>query len=311
MVYRLFDRSQGEPPIHHADSAPMTTQPDEATTMHPRVLPAGQIAVDAYWLLKRHWLTYAGQILTLSVLTWFVQFVTTMLVSTGAQASETATRAAVLQATYIAAVVTVLVLGGTAIFISSQRAIVLGAAPTVGQALRLQKGEMRVLRAVCFYWLVVHLVPTCVSSMSYLAEEIGIAWFPRLPDVARYGFYWGWVFATAPLVVLSLPITLFETAPDPVAEGRRRLDGNIGRLITASVLTFAPVAVIDILLAVADNALTVPEPGRFQSWFILWVLLNVLHNSSSFLAILVMSALVATIYLRLSPRLDRVLGVFD
>lgn len=289
----------------------MTSQPDDVTTSPSRTLPAGQVAVDAYWLIRRHWSTYAGQILGLSLLTWFVQFVTTLLVSTGTQASETAVRAVLLQATYIAVVVTVLVLGGTAIFISCQRAVVLGATPTVGQGLRLQKGDMRVLRAVCFYWLVVHLVPTLVSSMGYLAEELGLGWFPPLSDLVRYGFYWGWVFATAPLVVLSLPITLFETVADPVAEGRRRLDGNTGRLITASVLAFAPVAIVNILLAMADNALTAPDAGLIQNWFIWWMLLHIAHNASSLLAILVMSALVAATYLRLAPRLDRVLSVFD
>lgn len=289
----------------------MTNPPIDTERPSPGLLPAGQIAVDAYWLLRRHWSIYAVQILGLSLLTWFVQFVTTLLVSTGAQGSETAVRAVLLQVTYIAVVVTVLVLGGTAIFISCQRAIVLGATPTVGQGLRLQKGDLRVLRAVCFYWLVVHLVPTFVSSMGYLAEELGLGWFPPLSDLMRYGFYWGWVFATAPLVVLSLPITLFETVADPVAEGRRRLDGNTGRLITASVLAFAPVAIVDILLAVADNALTVPEAGQVQNWFVWWMLLSIAHNASSLLAILVMSGLVAATYLRLSPRLDRVLGVFD
>ena len=69
-------------------------------------------------------------------------------------------QAAVQQLVLVVTIVTVLLLGGTAIFIDCQRAIVLGLPPAVGHALKLRPGETRVLRAVCVYWLIVHLVPT-------------------------------------------------------------------------------------------------------------------------------------------------------
>jgi len=289
----------------------MTSEPTDTSAPRRPVLPAGQIAIEAYWLIARHGRTYAAQILALSMLAWFVHFVTTLIVSMGVQGTRVAVQAALLQLSYIGAIVTVLVLGGTAIFISSQRAIVLGAAPTVGQALRLQKGELPVLRAVCVYWLVVHLVPTAVSSMGYLAEELHLDWFPALSTAGRYAFYWGWVLATAPLVVLSLPIVLFEGAADPIGLGRRRLDGNTGRLVVASALAFAPVAIFDILLLLARDHLAPADADLLQVWLIEGVLLNIASTASSFFTILVMSALVGAIYLRLSPRLERVYGVFD
>jgi hypothetical protein len=116
------------------------------------------------------------------------------------------------------------------------------------------------------------------------------------------------VLATAPLVVLSLPITLFEAAADPLAEGRRRLDGNTGRLFVASALAFAPIATVDVALYAFRNAYDAANDGTL---LLDGLILPILQSAMSLATILVMSALVAAAYLRLSPRLDSVYRVFD
>lgn len=289
----------------------MTSQLPETSAADRPALPAAQIALEAYWLAGRHWRTYGGQILVLSGLAWIVQFVTTVTVYAAWAGADEAARTVALQLAYIGVIVSVLVLGGTAIFISSQRASVLGTIPTLGQALRLQRGELRVLRAVCVYWLVVHLVPTAVVNASHVTEELNVGFFPALPTAANFAFYWSWVLATAPLVVLSLPIVLFEDAAEPIAEGRRRLDGNTGRLIAASALAFAPLAVIDVALLLVRDFLAPPEGDPLLFWLVNVLGVGILQYASSFATILVMSTLVAAVYLRLSPRLEPVYRVFD
>jgi hypothetical protein len=271
-------------------------------------LPAGQLALEAYWLVMRHARVYSGQVLALAAICWLVRITVAIVFDPGTAQAGAGFRAVVLQLTYVAAIVTILILGGTAIFISCQRAIVLDQAPAVGHALKLRHSDLGVLRAVCVYWLVVHLVPTAVVHGAYMAEALGVP-FLELPRAARIAFYWGWVLATAPLVVLSLPITLFEAADDPLAEGRRRLDGNTGRLLVASALAFAPIAIIDIALYVFRD---VSDPVDDGTLLLLDALLMpILQSASSLATILVMSALVAATYLRLSPRLDSVYRVFD
>jgi hypothetical protein len=217
----------------------------------------------------------------------------------------------VLNLALVVTIVTVLLLGGTAIFIDSQRAIVLGLPPAVGHALRLRPGETRVLRAVCIYWLIVHLVPTFVVQMSYLAPSLQLDWPLRLPTPANFAFYWAWVLATAPLVVMSLPIVLFEHAPMPLVQGRQRLDGNGGRMFIAGALAFVPLGVVEIAIyALRDAA------GSFANNPALFLLVDLLIMSIlqcmiSLSTILVMSALVAAAYMRLSPRIESVYRVFD
>jgi hypothetical protein len=283
------------------------SNPPETSAVHPP-LPARQLALDAYWLVMRHGRVHAGQLLALSALSWFVQITVAIVFDLATAQAGLGFRTVVLQLTYIAAFVTVLILGGTAIFISCQRAIVLDQAPAVSHALKLRNSEIGVLRAVCVYWLVVHLVPTVVVNGAHIAEALGLP-FLHLPTAAGFAFYWGWVLATAPLVVLSLPITLFEAAADPLAEGRRRLDGNTGRLVVASALAFAPVAILDIGLYVFRKAYDSADDGTLLLLDAL--VMPFLQSASSLATILVMSALVAATYLRLSPRLDSVYRVFD
>ena len=271
-------------------------------------LPAAQLAIESYWLVMRHAGVYSGQILALSAISWFVQIVVEIVFDIATMQAGPGFRVAVLQVTQIAAFVTVLVLGGTAIFISCQRQIVLGQTPEVGQALKLRQSDRDVLRAVCVYWLIVHLVPTVVVNGAYTAEALGLP-FLRLPTAAGFAFYWGWVLATAPLVVLSLPITLFEAAADPLAEGRQRLDGNTGRLFVASALAFAPIAVVDIALYAFRDAVDPLDEGT--RLLLDALVMPLLQSASSLATILLMSALVAATYLRLSPRLDSVYRVFD
>lgn len=285
----------------------MSNLPETSAAPHPP-LSAPQLALEAYWLVMRHARVYSGQVLALSAISWVVQIAVAIVFDVGTAQAGSGFRTVVLQLAYIAAIVTVLVLGGTAIFISCQRAIVLGQAPAVRHALNLRHSELRVLRAVCTYWLVVHLVPTVVVNGAYIAEALGIP-FLRLPTAAGFAFYWGWVLATAPLVVLSLPITLFEAAADPLAEGRRRLDGNTGRLFVASALAFAPIAAVDIALYVFRDVYDPVDDGTLLLLDAL--LMPILQSASSLATILVMSALVAATYLRLSPRLDSVYRVFD
>jgi hypothetical protein len=274
-------------------------------------LPAGQLAFEAYWLVSRHWPTYSAQALVLALAAWLAQFLVMLIVLGLAATASPAAQSVVLQLAYMVTVVVVLVVGGTATFISSQRASVLGATPRLGEALRLQRDDARVLRAVCVYWLVVHLVPTVVVNGGYVAEELNATFLPALPTAANFVIYWAWVLATAPLVVLSLPIVLFERAADPLAEGRRRLHGNTGRLFVASALAFAPVVVVEVVLVLARDLVGDPAGDPLLFWLGNVLALTVLQYASSFATILVMSALVAAAYVRLSPRLELVYRVFD
>ena len=282
------------------------------TSVPPRAaLPAAQIALEAYWHVGRHFRTYAAQILVLSAVTWFVLIAMNILVSLVLVRASAGVQTAAQQLVFVVAVVTVLLLGGTAIFIDCQRAIVLGLSPAIGHALKLRPGETRVLRAVCIYWLIVHLVPTLVVNISYVAAPLQLDWAPRLPVPANFAFYWAWVLATAPLVVMSLPIVLFESAPSPLAAGRQRLNGNGGRMFVAGALAFAPLAVaeIGIYMLRASSGPFDNNPALF--WLVDVVLINVVQFAISFATILVMSALVAAAYIRLSPRIESVYRVFD
>jgi hypothetical protein len=271
-------------------------------------LPARQIALDSYWLLLRHAGTYAGQVLALAAICWAVLVVVDIVIDIGTAQAGVGFRLVVLQLAHIGAFVTVLVLGGTAMFVSCQRAIVLDQAPAVGHALKLRPPDLPVLRAVWMYWLVVHLVPTVVVNGARITEAVGVPVL-LLPVAAEFAFYWGWVLATAPLVVLSLPITLFERGADPLAEGRRRLDGNTGRLVAASALAFAPIAALDVALFAFRESYDAAEDGT--RLLLDGLIMPILQAASSLATILVMSALVAATYLRLSPRLDSVYRVFD
>jgi len=276
----------------------------------PTALPAAQLALEAYWHVGRHLQVYVGQVLVLSALTWFVQFMVSILVSMVTASADAGAQMGAQQLFFVAAIVAVLLLGGTAIFIDCQRAIVLGLPPAIGHALKLRPGETRVLRAVCVYWLVVHLVPTLVVQLSYVADPLQLAWVPRLPVPVNFAFYWGWVLATAPLVVMSLPIVLFESAPAPLAAGRQRLDGNAGRMFVAGALAFAPLAVLEIgAYMLRDAAPFSSDPAL--SWLFDAVVMGILQHAISFACILIMSALVAVAYLRLSPRIESVYRVFD
>ena len=128
---------------------------------------------------------------------------------------------------------------------------------------------------------------------------------------ANFAFYWGWVLAAAPLVVMSLPIVLFESAPSPLTQGRQRLDGNSGRMFVAGALAFAPLAVVEIGIHMLRHSTETFDSDPALSWLVDGVLMEILRNATSFTAILVMSALVASAYVRLSPRIDSVYRVFD
>ncbi len=282
------------------------------TSLPPRTaLPAGQIALEAYWHVGRHLRIYAAQILVLSAVSWFVQIAMNILVSMVLLGASAGVQLAAQQLVFVITVVTVLLLGGTAIFIDCQRAIVFGLSPAIGHALKLRPGETRVLRAVCVYWLIVHLMPTVVVNIGYLAAPLQLDWAPRLPIPANFAFYWGWVLATAPLAVMSLPIVLFESAPSPLAQGRQRLEGNSGRMFIAGALAFAPLAVVDIGIYMLRDSTGSFDSDPLLYWLVDIVLMDIVRNAASFATILVMSALVAAAYLRLSPRIESVYRVFD
>jgi hypothetical protein len=282
------------------------------TTLPPRTaLPAGQIALEAYWHVGRHLRIYAAQVLVLSAVTWFVEMAMSILVVLVLAGASAGVQAAAQQLVLIVTIVTMLLLGGTAIFIDCQRAIVFGLSPAIGHALKLRPGETRVLRAVCVYWLVVHLIPTFVVNAGYVAAPLQLDWVSRLPVPASFAFYWGWVLATAPLVVMSLPIALFETAPSPLAQGRQRLDGNSGRMFVAGALAFAPLAVVEIGVYMLRRSTGPFDGDPHLNWLVDILLMSILQTATSFATILVMSALVASAYLRLSPRIESVYRVFD
>jgi hypothetical protein len=281
-------------------------------TLPPRIaLPAGQIALEAYWHVGRHLRIYAAQVLVLSAVTWFVEMAMSLLVALVLAGASAGVQAAAQQLVLIVTIVTMLLLGGTAIFIDCQRAIVFGLSPAIGHALKLRPGETRVLRAVCVYWLVVHLIPTFVVNAGYVAAPLQLDWVSRLPVPASFAFYWGWVLATAPLVVMSLPIALFETAPSPLAQGRQRLDGNSGRMFVAGALAFAPLAIVEIGVYMLRRSTGPFDSDPHLYWLVDILLMSILQTATSFATILVMSALVASAYLRLSPRIESVYRVFD
>ncbi len=289
----------------------MTSLLPETPPRAPVALPAAQIVLEAYWHVGRHARTYVAQILVLSAVTWFVLIAMNIVVSLLLVRASVGVQLAAQQFVYVIAVVTVLLLGGTAIFIDCQRAIVLGLTPAIGHALKLRPGETRVLRAVCIYWLIVHLVPTLVVNTSYVAVPLQLDWAPQLPVPANFAFYWAWVLATAPLVVMSLPIVLFERAPSPLAAGRQRLDGNGSRMFVAGALAFAPLAAVEIGIYLLRSAIGSFDNDPALFWLVDVVLINILQIATSFATILVMSALVAAAYLRLSPRIESVYRVFD
>jgi len=278
-----------------------------------RRLPSGQLALEAYWLVTRHFLTYASQIFLLSVLAMFVQSATVILTEGLTTLVDPFWRALTNVVIYAGAAEVVLLLGGAAIFVSCQRAIVLGQAPAARHALRLQRGDLPALRALLIYWLIVHLVPTLVAQTNNLAQNVPLDWFPQEPFMlANFAFYWGWVLATAPLVVLSLPITLFESSNTPLAEARRRLDGNAGRLLAASAIALAPLGTFEVLMYELQETGWVPFDTDQDPLGILNLLFYSLEqNIVSFSIILLMSALVGAAYMRLSPRFEPIYRVFD
>ena len=226
----------------------MATQP-EALPPPRRRLPVAQLAFEAYWLVSRHLLSYGLQILVLSAIAVPAQLAMSILVDAIMAGASPEWRVTVGVATYAGTAVAVLLIGGTAIFVSCQRAVVLGQRPAVRHALGLRRNELPVLRALCVYWLIVHLVPTLVAQTNNLAQSLPLDWFPQSPFVmANFAFYWVWVLVTAPLVVLSLPIVLFEASGTPLAEARRRLDGNAGRLLAGSTLALAPIGTPEVVM---------------------------------------------------------------
>jgi hypothetical protein len=273
-------------------------------------LPAAQLALEAYWQIGRHLRVYAAQVLVLSAVAWFVEMAASILVAMVLIGADPGAYGTAQQLAFVVTIVTLLLLGGTAIFIDCQRAIVLGLPPAIGHALKLRTGETPVLRAVCVYWLIVHLVPTVISNASGVVAPLQLD-VPRLPVPANFAFYWGWVLATTPLVVMSLPIVLFEGGSSPLARGRQRLEGNGGRMALAGALAFAPLAVVEVGLYLLRRYTGPFDSDPYLYWLFDIVLFNILQNAFSFATILVMSALVASAYIRLSPRIESVYRVFD
>jgi len=290
-----------------ASHLPETQQPPR------RRLPPAQLTFEAYWLLSRHPLAYAGQIIVLSAFAMVAQAVVTVLVDGFTADAGTPWRPVVEVATYAGTAVTILLLGGTALFVSCQRAVVLGQPPAVRDALRLRRSEYPVLRALCVYWLIVHLVPTLVAQTNNLAQSLPLEWFPQTPYViVNFALYWGWVLAAAPLVVLSLPIVLFEAAAAPIAEARRRLDGNGGRLLAASSIALVPLGGVEVVMYELQQGGWVPFDGAQDPLGLLnFLFFSAVQNLMSFSIILLMSALVAAAYLRLSPKFEPIYRVFD
>ena len=291
----------------------MANQLPETQQLRQRRLPAAQLTFEAYWLVSRHPLAYAGQVVALAALAIVAQAFVSILVDGFTADVGPPWRPVVEVATYAGTAVTILLLGGTAIFVSCQRAIVLGQPPALRDALRLRRSDFPVLRALCVYWLIVHLVPTLVAQTNNLAQSLPLDWFPQSPYViVNFAFYWGWVLAAAPLVVLSLPIVLFEAAAAPLAEARRRLDGNGGRLLAASGIALAPLGGMEVAMYELQQGGWVPfDPAQDPLGLLNFLFFSAVQNLTSFSIILLMSALVAAAYLRLSPRFEPIYRVFD
>jgi hypothetical protein len=112
--------------------------------------------------------------------------------------------------------------------------------------------------------------------------------------------------------VLSLPIALFEGTAAPLREAWRRQRGNGARMFVASVTAVMPFAVTHFGLREFAHAWAQLAPSAgWWFWAMGFVLFPAAFRMNDLMLILCMSGVVAAAYLRLSPRMEPVYGVFD
>src|SRR5262249_8878371 len=96
----------------------------------PPPLPLPPPVFDGYRAVGRHARIYAGQLLVLTLIVWFLEVAAT--IATRMAAAGSAFWSIVMsELAYSGSGVILLVAGGTALFISCQRAVVLGRRPMV------------------------------------------------------------------------------------------------------------------------------------------------------------------------------------
>jgi hypothetical protein len=271
-------------------------------------LPILATVFEGYREIGRHGRIYAAQLLVLTLIIWFLQVAATI-------AAQMATAGSVIwsvvtsDVVYTGSAVILLVAGGTALFVSCQRAVVLGRRPMVRDVVRLGRNELGVRRSVCRYWLIVHLVPTAVAMTNSLAIADVVTRFQPFPRIAAFAFYTGWVLATAPFTVLSLPIALFEGGPAALARAwHRQGRGNGARLFVAAAVAVMPFVLLRMALHEVQHAW---QPSGLSAVAAGFILFPTTYKLVSLILILCMSAVVAVAYLRLSPRVESVYRVFD
>src|SRR5262245_43784103 len=128
-------------------------------------LPPLRTVLEGYRALAPHGPVYIGQILILTLVIWLLQVTTKFAVGLPAHATPAVMSRILYIVLYIACGIIPLIAGGTAMLISCQRALILGRRPTLRDAFRLRRSEFGVLRSVCVYWLIVHLVPTIAAQV--------------------------------------------------------------------------------------------------------------------------------------------------
>ena len=275
-------------------------------------LPVWPTVREGYGQIWRHRWIYLAQVTVWAIIAWLVTAVAQIAIDLAVAHISFEWQMVARQALYIAIYILLLIYGGTAMLIGCLGATLLGMRPKVRSALRLRRRDLAMLRAVATYWLVVHLVPTTAAQLIYLGPSLQLG-IPDLPIPAIYLGYWAWVMATAPFVVLGLPIALFEETATPFRQALARLRGNRRQMFAVSLVAFAPIAVVDLTLHDIQRAIW---SGMFVESFLLLRLLDALVLRPaiallSFTLILVMSSVVAAAYARLSPRLETVYRVFD
>jgi len=200
---------------------------------------------------------------------------------------------------------------GTALFITVQRATLLGERPSITAGLRIRRQDFAAWRAVVLYWLAAHLVPTLISHLNGFAAAADLGWFPRIPFGWEMPLYWAFVCAVAPWVALGLPIALFEGDRRPFRAARQRLRGQWSRYLAVLTIGLLPGALCVYLRQLLEAALARPAVWRSPFRSVISAGLEMAYSAETYIVILLMSAVIGAAYSRLSPKFEPVYRVFD
>ena len=288
-----------------------------ASVTRPAPLPVWATVSETYRHLWQNRWPYLWQLLIWALLTWLMQIPVELLIGLFQFSSLDWTvsgRDLVPLVLNLATLILCLLAGGGLMFLSCGRAIMFGRKPRIGDAVRPHRlGTF--WRILAVYWLIVNFVPTVAvhSLQTYFAiAEIDNPWLTYYGLVAGY---WAWALATAPTIVLALPIAAFEAPTAPIREGWSRLRGNRLRLSALCLLAAMPPLAAEMLYDYGiEHLVTLVYENNWPylvQYIATWPLLAPVRSMLSFLLILILGASVLSAYARLSPRFDHVARVFD